>query len=240
MPSPSRSDILTHREAITAGRWFGGLPAALQDALLDGAVLHALDTGRRLFARGDAFDGIYCVVRGALRTVGVSENGKEAILAILEPCSWFGEIALFDGLARTHDVIADQPSLVLRVPKAVLEKMLAAHPGWWFWFGLLQSQKMRFAFIALEEAALLPAPIRVARRLVFMAEGYGEWQDRTRRVLPLPQDQLASMLSLSRQTINQVLRQLEGQGLVKLSYREMEILDLDGLRQAGSPSQLTD
>ncbi len=236
MPSPSRTDIAVHRQAIAAGRWFGGLPAALQEALLAGAVLHPLDTGQRLFARGDAFDGIYSVVRGALRTVGVSENGKEAILAILEPCSWFGEIALFDGLARTHDVIADQPSLVLRVPKPALEAMLAANPGWWFWFGLLQSQKMRFAFIALEEAALLPAPIRVARRLVFMAEGYGEWQDRSRRVLPLPQDQLAGMLSLSRQTINQVLRQLEGQGLVKLSYRELEILDLEGLRCAGNPA----
>ncbi|HEX5361499.1 MAG TPA: Crp/Fnr family transcriptional regulator [Fluviicoccus sp.] len=236
MSSASRSDINTHREAIAAGRWFGGLPAALQDALLEGAVLHHLDTGQRLFARGDAFDGIYSVVRGALRTVGVNENGKEAMLAILEPCSWFGEIALFDGLARTHDVIADQPSLVLRVPKAALEALLAANPGWWYWFGLLQSQKMRFAFIALEEAALLPAPIRVARRLVFMAEGYGEWQDRSRRVLPLPQDQLASMLSLSRQTINQVLRQLEGQGLVRLSYRELEILDLDGLRRAGNPA----
>jgi CRP-like cAMP-binding protein len=235
MSSSSRSDIAVHRQAIAAGRWFGGLPAALQDALLEGAVLHPLDTGQRLFARGDIFDGIYSVVRGALRTVGVNENGKEAMLAILEPCSWFGEIALFDGLARTHDVIADQPSLVLRVPKAVLEAMLAANPGWWYWFGLLQSQKMRFAFIALEEAALLPAPIRVARRLVYMAEGYGEWQDRSRRVLPLPQDQLASMLSLSRQTINQVLRQLEGQGLVKLSYRELEILDLDGLRRAGNP-----
>lgn len=233
MPSSLRSEIAVHRVAIASGRWFGGLPAALQDALLDGAVLHSLDTGQCLFARGDAFDGIYSVVRGALRTVGVSENGKEAMLAILEPCSWFGEIALFDGLARTHDVIADQPSLVLRVPKAALDSLLAANPGWWYWFGLLQSQKMRFAFIALEEAALLPAPIRVARRIVFIAEGYGEWQDRSRRILPLPQDQLASMLSLSRQTINQVLRQLEGQGLIKLHYRELEILDIDGLRRAG-------
>jgi CRP/FNR family cyclic AMP-dependent transcriptional regulator len=233
MPSSLRSEIAVHREAIASGRWFGGLPAALQDALLDGAVLHALEPGQRLFARGDAFDGIYSVVRGALRTLGVHENGKEAMLAVLEPCSWFGEIALFDGLARTHDVIADQPSLVLRVPKAALDSLLTANPGWWYWFGLLQSQKMRFAFIALEEAALLPAPIRVARRIVFIAEGYGEWQDRSRRILPLPQEQLASMLSLSRQTINQVLRQLEGQGLIKLHYRELEILDIDGLRRAG-------
>jgi CRP-like cAMP-binding protein len=230
-------DIAVYRQAVAAGRWFGQLPAELQDALLDGAVEHVLEPGERLFARGDAFDGIYCLVRGTLRTVGVSESGKEAMLAILEPCSWFGEIALFDGLARTHDVIAEKPARVLRVPKPALEAMLAAQPGWWFWFGLLPSQKMRFAFIALEEAALLPAPIRVARRLVFMAEGYGEWTDRTRRVLPLPQDQLASMLSLSRQTINQVLKQLEAQGLIKLNYRELEILNIEGLRLACGSSQ---
>ncbi len=229
-----------YRDAVSTGWWFGRLPAGLQDMLLDSAVPVALDTGQRLFSRGDAYDGIYCVLKGSLRIIGVSESGKEAMLAILEPCNWFGEIALFDGLARTHDVIADSASLVLRVPKVALEKALAAQPGWWYWFGLLQSQKMRFAFIALEEAALLPAPVRVARRLAFIAEGYGAWSGRTRRVLPLPQEQLASMLSLSRQTINQVLKQLEAQGLIRLNYREMEILDLDGLRQAGVPNDRTD
>jgi CRP-like cAMP-binding protein len=235
----TRSELLEpYRAGISAGRWFASLPMALQEGLLADAVLHQLQTGERLFIRGDAFDGIYCVLRGALAIVGSNEAGKEAMLAIVEPYSWFGEIALFDGLERTHDVIADMPSTVLRVPQQALTQLLAAAPSYWQCFGVLLSHKMRFAFIALEEAALLPTALRVARRLVLMAEGYGELTNHTRRVLPLPQEQLASMLSVSRQTINQVLRQLEMQGLIKLSYRELEICDLAGLRKAGTTSAL--
>jgi CRP-like cAMP-binding protein len=62
-----------------------------------------------------------------------------------------------------------------------------------------------------------------------IAEGYGEI-DPPRRVLQLPQEQLASMLSLSRQTTNQILRDLQGQGILDLSYGEIEILDAQRLR----------
>lgn len=219
--------------AIKTGRWFSVLPDALQEALLADAQLKTLAANQVLFSRGDAFDGIFCVVKGALRITGSTAAGKEALLTVVEPYSWIGEIALFDGLARTHDAIATQPTVVLNVPRAPLDAMLEANPGWWRWFGLLLTYKMRFVFVAIEDAALLTASQRVARRLVFMAEGSGEFTDRSRRVLPLPQEQLAAMLSLSRQTINQVLRQFEAQGLLKLNYRELEVLDLDGLREAG-------
>ena len=240
MSPPPTDPLSPYRLGLLTNRWFAGLPSAMQDVLLAGAVLHHLPSGERLFSRGDDYDGIYCVAKGALRVLGVHENGKEALLAMAEPYGWLGEIALFDGLPRTHDAIAAQASVVIRIPAAHLSDMLAVHPDWWRCFGVLLSQKMRFAFMALEEAALLPIPLRIARRLVLMAEGYGELMDRTRRVLPLPQDQLASMLSVSRQTINQVLRQFESQGLLKLNYREMEILDLPGLRQAGSPADPVD
>lgn len=222
-----------YRQALASGRWFGHLPEGLQVGLLADAQVLSLQAGERLFARGDSYDGIYCVVKGVFRTVGFSTGGKEALLTLIEPYSWFGEVALFDDLERTHDVVADHQGEVLRVPAPALTALLAAHPEYWYWFGLLLSQKMRFAFIALEQAALLPAPQRVAQRLVLMAEGYGEWSDRSRRVLPLPQEQLASMLSVSRQTINHVLRQFEDQNLIRLHYRELEIVDLEGLRRAG-------
>lgn len=224
-------DYLT---ALKTGRWFSVLPEAMQQALLADAQIKTLTPQQLLFSRGDAFDGIYCVVKGALRITGSTAAGKEALLTVVEPYNWIGEIALFDGLARTHDAIATQPSVVINVPQASLDAMLAEHPSWWRWFGLLLTYKMRFVFVAMEDAALLTAPQRVARRLVFMAEGYGEFTDRSRRILPLPQEQLAAMLSLSRQTINQVLRQFEAQGLLKLHYRELEVLDLEGLKDAGS------
>lgn len=233
MPPDITSTIHHYRPALLASRWFGALPSALQDALLKAAQLRTLSTGERLFSRGEAFDGIYCVVNGALRVGSCNEAGKEALLAMVEPFNWIGEIALIDGLARTHDATAEGACSVLRIPAPALAQILDEHPQWWRCFALLLTQKMRFAFIGIEEAALLPAPQRIARRLVLIAEGYGEFAGRSRRVLSLPQEQLANMLALSRQTINQSLRQFEAQGLIRLSYRELEILDLERLRRAG-------
>jgi CRP-like cAMP-binding protein len=62
-----------------------------------------------------------------------------------------------------------------------------------------------------------------------IAEGYGEL-DPPRRVLQLPQEQLASMLSLSRQTTNQILKDLKDQRIIGLGYGEIEILDMEKLR----------
>ena len=47
------------------------------------------------------------MVEGAIRISAVSENGKEALLILVEAPHWFGEIALFDGQARTHDAYAE-------------------------------------------------------------------------------------------------------------------------------------
>ncbi|MGF6640099.1 CRP-like cAMP-binding protein [Paraburkholderia sp. MM6662-R1] len=86
---------------------------------------------------------------------------------------------------------------------------------------MLLAHKLRLAFEAIEEAALLPAAPRVARRLLLMAGGYGE-PGALRNVLKVPQEDLAMMLALSRQTINQVLKHFETQGALKLRYAEIE------------------
>ena len=84
----------------------------------------------------------------------------------------------------------------------------------------------------MEELALLPAPQRLARRLVMMAEGYGQWtaEGRSRRVLSISQEQLSLMLAISRQTTNQILKDLESRHLVRVQRGELEILDLAALR----------
>ncbi|RMH83355.1 Crp/Fnr family transcriptional regulator [Pseudomonas sp. AOB-7] len=214
---------------LQQGHWFAGLPGELQGALLDMAQVLQLQPGQRLFRRGDKPSGLYAVVEGAMRIGAVSESGKEALLTLVEPPYWFGEISLFDGLPRTHDAFAESASSLLLLPQAELLALLEAQPRYWRDFALLMSQKLRLAFIALEEMSLLPAAPRLARRLLLIAENYGEGEPR--RVLHLAQEQLALMLAVSRQTTNQILKELEAQGIVRLSYGEIEVLDLERLRR---------
>jgi CRP/FNR family cyclic AMP-dependent transcriptional regulator len=220
-----------YRELLRSGRWFHGLPDDLQERLLGGAVLRTLGARERLFSRGDEADGIYAVLDGDIRVSGSSENGREALLTLLEPPSWFGEISIFDGAPRTHDAVAESEALVLHVPRATLDAILEAQPRWWRDLGLLVTSKLRLAFVAMEDMALLPISVRLARRLALMAEGYGE-REHQRRTVEVSQEQLAQMLSTSRQTANQLLKELEARGIIRLSYGTIEILDLPALRKA--------
>ncbi|ASW02055.1 Crp/Fnr family transcriptional regulator [Paraburkholderia aromaticivorans] len=208
--------------------WFRSAPAAMQAQLVEAGRLERLAAGQRLFTRGDSDDGLYCVLDGLVRIGAASPAGKEALLAVIEPVNWFGEIALFDQRPRTHDAYAERDSELFHVPRAALAALLERTPAYWHVFGLLLTQKLRLAFDAIEEAALLPAAQRVARRVLLMAGGYGE-PGALRRVLKVPQEDLAMMLALSRQTINQALKQFETQGALKLGYAEIEITDVQKL-----------
>ncbi len=221
-------DVSPYLPLLRTGQWFSHLPQPLQDELLDHAQVRRLQSGERLFHRGDQPCGLYGVVEGAMRVGAVSVNGKEALLTLVEPPYWFGEISLFDGQPRTHDAFAEGTTVLLHVAQGALSAMLQRQPAYWRDFALLMSQKLRLAFIALEQISLLPATPRLAQRLLMIADNYGEGDPR--RVLHLAQEQLALMLAISRQTTNQILKELQAQGIVRLTYGEIEIVDVERLR----------
>ena len=220
---------------LRSGRWFSHLPSAFADALVGMGHLRQLQAGEVLFLRNSAPCGLYAVVAGSIRISGhdgTPDAARETLLVLLGPPVWFGEISVFDNSARTHDAQATEPTTLLHIPHERLQAWLQAHPQHWHALALLLTDKLRSAFVAMEELALLPAPQRLARRLVMMAEGYGQWtaEGRSRRVLSISQEQLSLMLAISRQTTNQILKDLESRHLVRVQRGELEILDLAALR----------
>ncbi|WP_122682182.1 cyclic nucleotide-binding domain-containing protein [Pseudomonas sivasensis] len=216
---------------LASGHWFSHLPVDLQRSLLAAARLRTLAAGQCLFKRGDPPCGLYAVLEGAVRISAVNAQGKEAVLSLVETPYWFGEICLFDNLPRTHDALAMGPCTLLQVPQAAMLALLEDHPAYWRDVALLMSHKLRLSLINIEQMSLMPASARLAHRLLMIAQGYGEI-DQARRTLQLPQEDLAAMLGLSRQTTNSLLKALEQQGLIGLSYGAIEVLDLRGLQQA--------
>ena len=224
------------RTILSRGRWFSNLPVDLQNALLAQGVIKQLQAGQRLFSRGDSADGIYGILRGTLQVVGANKHGaedKHVLLTLIEPPDWFGEICMFDRQPRTHDAIANEPVTLLHLRQNLLDEICEKNPAYWRDFGLLLTQKVRLIFGAIEDAALLPTPIRLARRILLMAEGYGIRADSgqlSSRVLHVSQDKLSDMLAVSRQTINQILKEMEGEGILALRRGSIEIMSMDLLR----------
>lgn len=209
--------------------WFAALSASQQQQLLVHARLVQLGAGQRLFSRGDEFDGIYVLLSGALLIAGVHSSGREALLTIVEAGDWIGEIALFDRKARTHDATASVACQLLQLNNSALLQLVQQDPLWWQRFGQLLTEKMRLVFQALEDISLLPASVRLARRLLMLCRLH---QQDERYLIPVQQEQLGQLLSLSRQTINQLLQQLVANGVIRTSYAQIEVLDLYLLKQA--------
>lgn len=224
--------VADYRELLRAGRWFRGLPDAFQEGLIGIGTVRALSPRAVLFTRGDACDGMFGVLEGQLRASGTDDDGRQALLTIVEAPSWVGEIPLFDRLPRTHDLVAETDALVVHVPQEPLLALLDREPRYWRELALLLTSKLRLAFAAMEHAQLLPVGERLAHRLVMIAEGYGEWSDGSARNVHVSQDTLATMLSTSRQTVNHALKVLEGRGWVRLAYGRVEIVDLAALRRS--------
>lgn len=209
--------------------WFASLAENQQQQLLAQAKVVQLGAGQRLFSRGDEFDGIYALVSGALLIAGVHSSGRESLLTIVEAGDWIGEIALFDRKARTHDATASVACQLVHLNNFALQQLVLQDPLWWQRFGQLLTEKMRLVFQALEDMSLLPASVRLARRLLILCRLH---QQAGRYLIPVQQEQLGQLLSLSRQTINQLLQQLVGSGVIRTSYAQIEVLDLQRLRQA--------
>jgi len=226
-----------YRSQLETNPWFRGLPVELRDYLVGHASLVTLERGEFLYRRGEPSYGLYAVLGGTLAIGTVGADGKEALLAVLGPTAWLGEISLFDGLPRPNDAAAVSRTLLLHVPEVALQSLLESTPRYWRDFALLMAQRLRVLFENTEAITLLPAAQRVANRLLMIAGGYGGLNAAQSKIR-ISQDSLASMVSLSRQTTNQLLRNLENQRILGLKSGEIAILDFDRLRAAsiGDPN----
>jgi CRP-like cAMP-binding protein len=221
--------VADYRELLRAGRWFRSISPAFQDALLDMATLRKVAPRELLFSRGEPCDAMYGVLEGKLRASGTDAEGKQALLTLVEPPGWVGEIPFFDDVPRTHDLTADVSSLVVRVPADRLLAYLETEPRYWRDFSRLLTAKLRLAFIVLEEGVLGTTRQKIARRLLWIADGYGQWTDRTYPLVEVSQGLLATMVSSSRQTVNAELNKLEAEGVVAVVYAGVEIKDFEAL-----------
>ena len=151
----------------------------------------------------------------------MSLSGKQVSLTYVEPGTWFGDIALFDGLPRTHDAHAHGETTLLVVRKADFMHLLATHVELYDALLRLNCRRLRLMFDALEELNTKPLAARLARQLLRLARSYGvaDEQGEVRIGLALAQEDLAQLLGASRQRVNQELKALEREGALRVSPR---------------------
>jgi CRP/FNR family transcriptional regulator, cyclic AMP receptor protein len=224
---------IDEQQNIDSGPWFRSLSAELQSAIRSRAHVRRLPDGASLANRGTPAEDWVGVAKGAVRISTVSLAGKQVSLTYVEPGTWFGDIALFDGLPRTHDATAHGATTLLVVRKGDFKELLAEHVELYEALLRLNCRRLRLMFNLFEDLNTRPLAARLAKQLILLAKSYGIPEgDEIRIGLQLAQEDLAQLLGASRQRVNQELKELEREGILRVEPARLVVLDPHRLREA--------
>jgi CRP/FNR family transcriptional regulator, cyclic AMP receptor protein len=232
LPTTAHPAQLTseERQQIDAGPWFARLSPGLQADILSRATVRRHPDGATLSSRGQAPMEWCGVARGAVRVGGVSLAGKQITLTYVEPGTWFGDIALLDGLPRTHDAAAHGETTLLVVHKADFRDLMQRHTELTEALLRLNCRRLRLMFDQLEDLYTLPLAARLAKQLLLLVRSYGiEQGGETVIGLQLAQEELAQLLGASRQRVNQELKAMERDGALRVEPTRLIVLSRDKL-----------
>jgi CRP/FNR family cyclic AMP-dependent transcriptional regulator len=224
------SDAAALLAALCVNPWFAALAPEVRALMVTRAELVRLQRGEMLFRQGDAPGGLYGLVKGTLKMSTLREDGKEAILAVLETGIWFGEISLIDHQPRTHDATAVGAVEVLVLPADVFEQLMA-RVDFARAIAALLAGRIRLLYGIVEDATLRSTRARVARRLLMLARGGAAMSPQLLPRVPVSQEGLAMMLGITRQTLSKELQQLAAEGVIALGYGYIDIASAERLQR---------
>jgi CRP-like cAMP-binding protein len=81
-----------------------------------------------VFSKGDHGDALFMVLEGEVRA-RITIDGRETTLATMGVGETFGEVAIVDQGPRSADVLANQPTVLVKVSDAALRKMFSEAPA---------------------------------------------------------------------------------------------------------------
>ena len=208
------------------------LPARERERLLDRCVPRRLERDETLHLAGERSERIHVVTGGLLKLVARDGAGNETILGLGAPGDVVGEIGTVDGMQQPLDVIATTNTQVAGLDaaaflEAVLGSPLAAH-------ALLEQQaaRLRWAYGTALERSAGPVPMRLAGRLLDLADMIGNVEDGAVTLdVPLQQADLGRLAGVCRESACKTMRSFKRQGLVDYRGRRMRLLRPDVLER---------
>jgi CRP/FNR family cyclic AMP-dependent transcriptional regulator len=186
--------------------------------------------GDTLFHEGDPGTTLHLLDKGRVAIRVTTPMGDAATLTVLGPGDVFGEQALLqpDG-ERTASAVALEAVETLTLAARDFADLRTRFPAVERILVTILAAQVRRLSQHLSEALYLPADKRVLRRLLELCGVYGTDGTSVPVVVPLTQDDLASMAGTTRPTANRVLQDAVDAGFVALGRARIEVLDRERL-----------
>ena len=202
---------------------FGELPEDVLEGIVNEAHDRDLQRGDIIFREDDPPDELYIVLSGRIAIVNKSIDGRESMVALMEPGDLFGEMGLFDGKGRSAQARALEDSVVTCIPYHPVRSLYEETPIYLWQVIQMLAGRLRNMDEALADSVFLDVTGRTAKKLLELA---GESEEFS---LPITQEELAGMVGASRERVNKAIAAFVRLGWIEQMDRSYRITNREQL-----------
>lgn len=195
---------------------FQGLSSSDLEKIAEQMVPKRFKKNNLIIFEEDLGQNLFIIEKGRVKVSGISNEGGEAIFAILGEGDIFGELSIIDGLARSATVTSIEDVELWVLNRNAFLEILDRHSS--IAIELLKelASRIRKADAQIKSLTLKDARGKVANTLIRMAEDIGIVKDGKMQILNLPlQRDIANLAGTSRETVSRLLTKFEEEGLIQ-------------------------
>ena len=173
---------------------------------------------------GDQGDTLYYIIKGSV-TVMIEDDsdGKEIILAYLNPGDFFGEMGLFDQEHRSAWIRTKTECEVGEISYSKFIELSHKHPEFLFAISKQVAQRLRDTTRKVSDLAFLDVTGRVARTLLDLCKEPDAMTHPDGMQIKITRQEIGRIVGCSREMVGRVLKELEEQGLVSVAGKTMVV-----------------
>jgi CRP/FNR family transcriptional regulator, cyclic AMP receptor protein len=179
----------------------------------DGRGIGKYRKGQVIFSQGDAGDAVFYIQKGKAKLTVVSEQGKEAVIAILGTDDFFGEGCLAGQAQRIATVTAMTDSVIARLEKAAIVRVIHEEPAFSEMFiAHLLGRAIRVE-ADLVDQLFNSSEKRLARMLLLLAN-FGKEAKPEPIIAKISQETLAEMIGTTRSRVSFFMNKFRKLGFI--------------------------
>jgi CRP/FNR family cyclic AMP-dependent transcriptional regulator len=188
-------------------------PKAFLATVDSGRTLSKYRTGKVIFSQGDPADAVFYIQKGQVKITVVSEQGKEAIVAVLGPDEFCGEGCLTGQARRMATATAMTECEIMRLEKVAIIRVLHEEPAFSGMFISHLLERTIRVEADLVDQLFNSSEKRLARALLLLAN-FGKEGRPEPIVAKVSQETLAEMIGTTRARVSFFMNKFRKLGLI--------------------------
>ncbi len=196
-----------------------GLAPALRDLLTAESSIIQIPAGEQIFGPGREAENLLLLLEGTVRVQQTTEHGREIVLYRVqagESCV-MTTACLLSHESYTAEGVAETAVRAAAIPRAVFDRLLAESAEFRDFVFAAYSRRISDLFYVIEEIAFRRIDIRLAQKLLKLADGNGE--------IHATHHDLAAELGTAREVISRQLQEFRRRGWIEARRGEVRLLE---------------